>query len=161
MIRNSRMHIVLGITLLAVMLSACEKELTRFVKGKFDNGQPKMILYYDGERAEENFVKMETYYENGQIKSIINFDGADKDGIMRSWHPNGQPLSKAEYVKDKKEGYTFYNHKNGQTKYEGNYLHNRKDGKWVAYNKEGDTLRVETYEKGKLIDLKNYRRNTK
>ncbi len=158
---NLKKYIVPGIIFIGIIFSACEKELTRFVKKKHDNGQPEMILYYDGERSEENFVKMEMYYENGQIKSITNFDGSKKEGIMRSWHPNGKPWSKAKYVDNKKEGHTFYTYKNGQTKYEGNYLHNLKDGKWVAYSKDGDTLRVEKYEKGKLLKLKNYKKNTK
>ena len=40
---------------------------------------------------------IETYYENGQIKSRTNYKDGKRDGLCESWGAGGKPCSRAIY----------------------------------------------------------------
>ncbi len=134
--------------------SSCGNDLNRVVRKKHKNGQPKTVVYYDGEAAKENMVKLEMFYENGDQKNIIRFKKGVKHGLSKSWHKNGKVWAETNYIDGKKQGESFTTFPNGQIKYEGKYKNTRRVEKWIMYNKNGDTIKVEIYDKdGRLKDV--------
>ena len=61
------------------------------------------------------------WYENGQIKSEINYKNRNRDGKWSSWLENGQIKSKINYKEGKKAGKFTYWDENGQIKSEKYY----------------------------------------
>ena len=72
---------------------------------------------------------VETYYENGKLKSRENYKDGNLDGLREVWHMNGKLKSRETYKDDKLDGLyeTWYD--NGKPCSRANY----KDGVAVEY----------------------------
>jgi antitoxin component YwqK of YwqJK toxin-antitoxin module len=70
--------------------------------------------------------EIRTYYENGQIKEIINYDLGLLDGKFRLYFPNGKLAVKGQYLK------------------------HARIGKWTVWNSEGKEL-LNTEYSGKIL----------
>ena len=100
-------------------------------------------------------IKVERYYENGQIKFTGNYQEMpdelkDKDigdkftdnnyetpngtrfGIARWWHDNGQLFTEGEFINGKEQGTWILYHSDGQVVEEGVY----KDGKKITWREK-------------------------
>ena len=91
------------------------------VDEKYKNGNIKAISYYQKYTQKIELVKIEIYYENGQIYSVENYKDGKLDG---KW--------------------TIY-HDNGQIKEDGNYKYGKRDGKWTTYNRDGSFRELAKY----------------
>lgn len=143
---------------IGLMLSSCEKELTKVVSKKFPDGTPHYIIYYDGEPKKENIAEVELYYSNGQRKTHELYKDGKQHGLTRSWYENGKPMARIHYSMGKKQGEFQKKHKNGEINMTGQYINGHKNGKWITVSEAGDTLSVVIYEKGRIVKSKN---NTK
>ncbi|MCB0736862.1 MAG: toxin-antitoxin system YwqK family antitoxin [Bacteroidetes bacterium] len=55
-----------------------------------------------------------TYWDNGQVNEIVNYDNGQKDGPGVFYHDNGKVAQKGLYQKDKEQGVWLIYHTNGQ-----------------------------------------------
>jgi antitoxin component YwqK of YwqJK toxin-antitoxin module len=110
-----------------------------------------------------------TYYENGQKESEVNYKDGEKDGKYTAWYENGQKGEERNYKDGKEDGKVTLWYENGQKKLEGNYKDDKKDGKFtwwyengqkeqVTYFKDDDEVKVTVWHKnGQKRYEKNYK----
>ena len=144
------------VLLSGILFSACEKELTRFERSTFPNGNPKLVVYYDGEETQEDMVRMELYHQNGQIKTKKRYKNGDQHGLTESWYADGSPWSKAHYKKGKKVGEYIHKYQNQTVKQKGHFTNGKKDGEWIFFDKNGDTTSLEVWDMGRRTKIKRY-----
>lgn len=64
----------------------------------YPKGQTKEIQYFD-----ENGLKQggdSTFYENGSLQLLMNFENGKKHGYLRKWSPEGNLIYEARYERD-------------------------------------------------------------
>tara|TARA_Y100000589_G_scaffold49481_1_gene41218 strand:- start:465 stop:956 length:492 start_codon:yes stop_codon:yes gene_type:complete len=93
----------------------------------------------------------ETYWANGNVRSIGSFKDGDKEGEWKYYNENGELAAIGLYEDGDKEGEWKYYHKNGELAEIGLYDVDFKEGKWKIYNKDGQFDRIEHWEDGELI----------
>ena len=59
------------------------------------------------------------------------------------------------------EGVQKSYHQNSQLAVIGNAVNGKEEGKWVILDTNGDTLKVEAYQAGEVIDTKVYKESRK
>ena len=117
------------------------------------------------------------FYLNGDTMSIESFKKGKWDGsnvffyhygnkreICNSWKNGMQDGAEYQYDKtgliryichwdmNKREGEEIGYYKNGNICYKGNYSNNCKDGAWYHFTESGDTLKIEYWDKGMVLD---------
>ena len=169
-----------------------EKKLsknTKHIAQIYPNGTPKLVFIYskNGElEGNQPFIKLSkisyeangnikdiiNYYENGEKKQLISYNGGIKSGLYKEWYDygkkkiegnlkNGQldgtykewfssgvKKIEAEY----NEGYTngLYTkwYGNGQKNVQGMLQNNKEEGKWIIWNSDGTILEEQYYLSG-------------
>lgn len=102
----------------------------------------------------ENYSKgklhgeQKTYYENGNLKSIVKYVNGKVDGII-AYDSKGKILHESIF-KDGTGVWKFY-WSNGKLSEEGHYTSWKKDGVWKKYREDGSLDTVLTYDKGRLL----------
>jgi antitoxin component YwqK of YwqJK toxin-antitoxin module len=111
--------------------------------------------------ADTSLRQVTTYYENGNVRSVLQtkggvpytasgcFDSAGKPidqgglkdgtGILKTYQDTSilHPESDIEYKSGKMDGYALYYHFNGKPGRKGRYTNNKQTGKWVYFTKAG------------------------
>ncbi|PLX19697.1 MAG: hypothetical protein C0599_10430 [Salinivirgaceae bacterium] len=153
---------ILFISVIALIaVTSCEKDLTRVVKKSYPTGQDRFVLYYDGEPSKETWVKAELFHENGQLMTVKRYEKGIQNGWTESYYDNGAPMAKVMYKDGRKIGHYWKKHRNGKISYTGDYKEDRRNGDWIKLDENGDTIRIETYELGKLVGGKKFDKNKK
>ena len=67
-------------------------------KTYYDNGNIETVVNYKNDKLNG---ESKSYYENGQIKGEINYKGGKKDGISKSYSENGQLISVETFYEGK------------------------------------------------------------
>ena len=147
------------------------QNLIEDVSDRYENGNIKIISYYQKTGGKLELVKLESYYENGQIEKEGNYkdgwkddkytyynedgslkgegihkDGEIWDGLIVSYYENGQIKEEGNYKDGDRDGYKEYKYyEDGQIKGEGNFKDGELDGKWTYYNEDGSIKKVKEY----------------
>ncbi|MFO7862818.1 MAG: hypothetical protein R6U85_02360 [Salinivirgaceae bacterium] len=147
-----------GIALLlsSIVFSACERELTRAERSTFSNGNPKLVVYYDGKETQEDMVKLELYHQNGQVKTTKRYKDGEQHGLTESWYADGSPWSKAHYKNGRKVGEYVHKYQNQVVKQKGQFTNGKKDGEWINFDKKGDTTSLEIWDMGRRRKVKRF-----
>ena len=116
------------------------KEEIRY--GRYEEGR-----YWEGEVSTRNL----TWYQNGQLKSEINYTDGYKDGVQKNYYENGQ-LKSEEYY-DKTLGCQYDGNLILIYNYKGKLIrsYEPKVGVWKYYSKDGHTHLIQLYHKGELL----------
>jgi antitoxin component YwqK of YwqJK toxin-antitoxin module len=147
--------IILSMAILFTALS-CEKELTRVVKKSYPSGQERLVFYYEGEPSKETWVRAEIYHENGVLSTLRRYKNGVQNGLTESYYDDGSEMAKMEYKDGKKIGPYFKKFKNGNFSHTGVYKDGLKDGDWLSMDENGDTIKIETYNIGRLTGVKRF-----
>lgn len=119
----------------------------------------KVIAWRNDEKTEFESV---TYYENGQITKIENFDENaslllvtpikcnSKHGTVK-YFLKDTIVYEVEYFLGRKEGIGKAYHPNGQLHRRVNFKDDKKHGKLTEYSESGEILLEEFYENGEKI----------
>ena len=115
----------------------------------FDNGQLHDSAYFENDSLIGYGV---SYYHNG----VKNYEeqrnkSHKKFGYFKFWYDNGVLGSIEYFINGQLHGEWKKYYKTGQPEFILNYVHGEKDGKCIYFKENGDTLRVEIYDKGRLI----------
>ena len=127
--------------------------------------------------------KYYTYYDNGKVRSIGNYNRGKKSGLWTQFHQNGNQINYGEYRNDKPvETWFFYDslksfrqerrYKNfdsyevkgfdnlDRLYYTGEMTNNQKNGKWIEFDSVGNKTIETNYKLGILHDsVKFYKNN--
>lgn len=121
-------------------------KLTGVQKGFYQNGKPRFLKDSDKHLYKE-------WFQNGQLKVDykLNYKG-EKDGLCKEYYDNGQLKSEIEYDDEEFEGIykTYYD--DGKPQQIGQYYwsDHQKDGEWLTYYGQGGVMKRKNYKRGQL-----------
>ena len=101
--------------------------------------------------------KHQWWFDNGQLDKEIIYVNGKEDGKVFNWFRNGKKSAEGNYTMGEKNGKITEWFENGQVKYEANFVNGKEDGAFYYWSKNGLLLGEQLYEKGTLIEDKNYK----
>lgn len=118
----------------------------------YNNGQISHIDTIDYEYGHiGNYV---SYYENGQIKSDVNYREGVLTGNFKYFHPNGKISKEGTYFAGKEDGLVKCYFENGELKRSTDFNFGKKDGLEKIFNEKGELTYEIEYKDGKVISRK-------
>jgi len=116
------------------------------VKKYYDNGQLKSSLnYLNGEL--NGLCK--SYYENGKLRAVATVIKGKTEGFVKTYFENGQLKTIGEFGdKDVQEGMHKEYYENGNLKKTGTYIHGEEEGVHKEYYENGNLKNSTTYKDG-------------
>lgn len=96
----------------------------------------------------------QTFYANGQIMTMGEFQYGERNGTWKEYYSNGNLHLTQEYFVDEKHGpvHEWYNlqegQKDAQKKLEGNYFQGKKEGKWMEWYPNGSVASNKAFRYG-------------
>lgn len=101
--------------------------------------------------------KIESYYNNGKIKSSGKILNGKKEGKWTAYNKDGNILVEQRLSSSQnKEPYKIINYyDNGNKKSSGKILNGKKEGKWTFYNENGDVLSNNKFKEGINVNNPN------
>lgn len=126
-------------SVLFLFFSCSTNNLIEEVIEKYDEGNKKIVHYYQkNKKGERTWIRETWFYKEG----MKHLDGPIKDGlrngVFESYYKSGSLLSKGEFVNGKREGKATVYHENGNINYEGFYKNGRECGIWKFYDENGN-----------------------
>lgn len=129
------MNRIIVIALLAVFVSACSQK--KVVEATYENGNPKVVKYYQKKGGELELNKETVYYENQQKKMEGSYKARVRDGMWKAWYEDGTIWSEGEYKDGKRDGLGIAYHENGKKYIEGMYRDDVRVGLWRFFDSTG------------------------
>ena len=171
--------VLMSVLLLGGANSACEKKVENgLVRTYHSNGKVLSEITYRGGKKHGPFM---IWYDNGLLNSSAYFENDSIVGSALTYYEDGVRKSKDEWSKKHKlHGISMNWYENGMLADSGRYKNNRFDGEWKSFYKtgklknlrfyeggqvngqyihfgiNGDTLRVELYSNGNLVDSEDF-----
>ena len=94
---------------------------------------------------------VESYHENGQLKTTGQIINGKKNALWEKYYSNGQKKSIGHYKMGIKEGFWKYYFLNSNLKEEEFYKNGKKHGLWKTFDPRGSLLKTESYKFGELL----------
>lgn len=121
-------------------LSAKDKEYNSY----FENGKTEKTGYLNMEGL--MIGEWKTFYEEGPLSAIGNYESGKKDGEWKGYHPNGKIFYTALYEKGKETGeWKCYYGTNGQLSRIMYFENGSRTGKWKEYYENKQLKKTENY----------------
>ncbi len=118
----------------------------------YQNGQKKSIGNYQKNKMNGAWF---FFYENGKIKMEGAMREGEKDGVWAYFFENGHVSMTGEVTVGNKTGLWKYYYENGNRRSEGDFLNDKRTGAWNYFYEDGDLKAMATYvdDKGDYIEL--------
>ena len=97
---------------------------------------------------------VETYYDNGELKSRANYKDGERNGLSESWYANRQLKLRVNYKDDKLDGLYEYWRENGQLESRTSYKNDKLDGLYESWYANGQPWSRVSYKNGKRDGLR-------
>lgn len=81
-----------------------------------------------------------TYFDNGRLKAVTNYDHGSLSGSYQSWYANGEKAVSGKYVADQQDGKWNWWHENGMRKAIANYKQGKAEGETLAWSDSGKRI---------------------
>jgi hypothetical protein len=94
----------------------------------------------------------ESYYENGQLRTSINYKAGSADGLVELYFENGQLETKLNNIAGVRNGLYERYWEDGQLRSKGNYIAGELDGLAEIYFENGQLRVSENYIAGERIN---------
>jgi antitoxin component YwqK of YwqJK toxin-antitoxin module len=94
---------------------------------------------------------VESYHENGQLKTTGQIINGKKNALWEKYYSNGRQKSIGHYRMGIKEGSWKYYFLNSNLKEEEFYKNGEKHGLWKTFDPQGSLLKTESYKLGELL----------
>ena len=95
---------------------------------------------------------VESFYENGQLRSRTNYKDGKKEGFYKSFHNNDELKAKGNYKSGKADGLWELFYENGQLRSGGRFIDGKRQGWWSSFNEDGTARRGKFYKYGEVED---------
>ena len=112
-------------------------------------GDTIIVDYYDKNHLDSLHI---SYYGNKKIKMYHEFKEGEKNGIAKYYYPNGNLQQITHWVSNIKQGESVAYYQSGNIESKGSYNRGVKDNVWVYFNEQGDTIKVEHWNIGVILD---------
>ena len=141
---------LLGIIMLAVIMTACQDNEVRKVEKVAhryaESNKPWVIYYYDVVGKDSTWVEEKWYHENGILSLEGKIVDDKREGLFKGYYPSGELMSVGKFVKGKREGKGKIYYENGQVSTENEYRNGKPYGIWKYYDGDGNLIDVKEYE---------------
>lgn len=125
---------------LAILLAACgAPDRTETVTETWPNGAPKEVRLT--EKGVDG-VDVQQYHENGRIHVRGQLVDGVREGTWNTYRDNGNPWSQVDYQQGVKEGLFRTWHPNGLPHIEGQHAAGQPTGEWTFFSTEGAVVEV-------------------
>lgn len=129
--------------LISFAFTSCEAQPVKLKESEFKEETKKIS---------DTLIEYKSFYKNGQLKEKISYNNDyELNGNYIEWNEKGIKKAEWNYRKNKFNGEQITFDENGNVDVITSYLLGEKHGKSYTYDK-GDTLSIETYDHGKLVD---------
>lgn len=123
----------------------------------FENSRVKIKEYYNDEGLVDG--SYEEFFENGQLNITGQFKRGLKEGVWKEFYENGNLYEENFFELNQLDGMQKVYHPNGILGVIGRCRNDKEIGDWIFYGIGGDTLKIETYEDGIVVDKKVYKKS--
>jgi len=130
---------ILLVSLMLVLVYGCAPK--KVVESTYENGNPKVVKYFNKKHGELQLDREIIYYENKARKMEGVYKEEKRDGIWKAWYENGTLWSEGEYKDGKRNGLGIAYHTNGKKYIEGNYRDDLRIGRWTFYDTTGKVVK--------------------
>ena len=113
----------------------------------YDNGQMESLQLFTNGGISNGVWK--TWYKDGKLKTITNYEHRDKNGSYEEWDKEGNLREKGNFFRDKKNGIwekTFHNKQVEKLEYKMG----KKHGIYEKWNLDYGSLETGTYDNGMM-----------
>ena len=117
-----------------------------------DHGRTEYTVNGKGQR--EGLYK--SYFPNGQLREMANYDGGERFGVIQQWFPNGFPFELYTMKYGLRNGAAITWFSSGMIRCYENYKDGSLDGSCVYYNESGEKQIERIYSEGTVIDEDYY-----
>ncbi len=107
--------------------------------------ESRQEYYLDQAGREVAHGVAESWYENGPLKSHLEFRDGIQHGIARVWHPNGALARETFYVDGKERGLFRGWYEDGNLLIQGVVDAGLREGLWCGWHPNGRQAMEETY----------------
>lgn len=123
-------------------------KLTGLWRSYFENGKIKSAINYSDDKA--NGVGL-FYFNNDKqaTRAEVNFTDDIITGVYREFYENGSRKATLNFEDGLPDGDAEFFYDSGVTKIEGNYKKGVKTGKWKHFSETGELIDKEKWKKGK------------
>lgn len=135
--------------------------------GQFRHGDPVKLVWLDGlgdtmrvECYEKNWKRQSVVYYYGEkhIELRREYKDGKQHGTTEYYYPNGNLRQKSFWKEGRMNGEYFNYYSNGQLRIKGYYTEDQYDKTFLYFSEQGDTLKIEHWDNGILIDSMLYGR---
>ena len=123
------------------------RETLEEVKEEGDHGRTEYSINSKGQR--EGLYK--SYYPNGQIREMANYDQGERFGLVQQWFPNGRPFELYTMAFGTRSGAAITWFSSGMIRCYENYKDGALNGSCVYYNEAGQKQIERFYDNGTII----------
>lgn len=134
--------------------------------GQFRHGEPVKLVWLDGlgdtmrvECYEKNWKRQSVaqYYGEKHIELRREYKDGKQHGTAEYYYSNGNLRQKSFWKEGRMNGEYFNYYPNGQLRIKGYYADDQQDKTFLYLDEQGDTLKIEHWDKGILIDSMSYK----
>lgn len=126
---------------------SCKPKQQKVTEKTYENGTPKVVSIYNGEKTANNKLEEISYHNNGKVFTQGKFKEQKKDGLWTSFYPNGSKWSETIFKDGLSEGKTTTWYDSGKIRYEGFYSKGEPSGVWKYWDMNGKVVFEKDYSK--------------
>ncbi|MBI1287634.1 MAG: hypothetical protein GC178_08660 [Flavobacteriales bacterium] len=119
----------------------------------YPNGNKKAEYEVKEGKLQGKYIE---YHENGNVKFEGQYEDNVQTGLWKKFYENGILFEENMMSNGAYNGLQKVYHTNGQLAVIGNAVNNLEDGEWWFFDLDGDTLKMENYQNGKVVNEVEY-----
>ena len=97
-----------------------------------------------------------SYYQDGQVAEEIHWKDDMKDGPWVQYYFDGTKKLEGSYLNDEQQGPISHYFPSGRARITGAYDQSYRTGTWYYMNDSSQVIKIEHYEKGKLVEEESF-----
>ena len=129
-----------------VFLISCSTEPEKVIETTYDDGDPKLVRFYEQEESEKVLVKEMTYYPNDNLRYVGEYKDKKRHGHWIYYYRNGKKWSEGFFLNGERNGEAKTCHENGQLYIQGEYTDGKRTGTWKFWDKNGEMMKEINYD---------------
>ncbi len=129
-----------------LFLYSCQQgEVYKQTVSRYDNGDPKLVRYYESAKDTTDPIREVAYYKHNLIKYNGQLKEGKRNGKWVYYYDNGNKWSEGFFINDVSNSTRTVYHRNGQKYYSGKYNQGKRTGVWMFWDETGKLIKQENY----------------
>lgn len=128
-----------------IICISCSSEPEKVVETTYDDGDPKLVRFYEQKNDGKVLVKEMTYYPNDNIRYVGGYKDQMRHGHWIYYYMNGNKWSEGFFLNGERNGDAKTWHENGQLYIQGEYTDGVRTGTWQFWDEQGELIKEINY----------------